>query len=96
MIDRIEMDVFNYKVLIENDKCVINEMVCILENDDIDNIIRIIRNWKYEYRNNTIIGENHYFINIMSEGKEYVYNFDNEFPDDFKTLVDYIGGIYAR
>ncbi|MBR6602729.1 MAG: DUF933 domain-containing protein [Clostridia bacterium] len=43
-----------------------------LENDDIDNIIRIIRNWKYEYRNNTIIGENHYFINIMSEGKEYV------------------------
>lgn len=96
MIERIEMDIFSYKVLIENNKCVINNKLCNLLDDDISNIIRIIRDWKYEYRDNTIIGENHYFIRIISEGFEYIYNFYSNFPGDFKTLVDYIGGIYAR
>ena len=97
MISRIEMFISGYNVLIENNrKCVINDKECVLKSDDIDNIIRIIRNWDYDYSNNKIIGEVHYMIKIVYDNHEYRYKFDNAFPDNFLELVNYIGGIYER
>ena len=98
MIRKIEMIISNFNVLIdkENNNCIINDRECVLKSDDIDNIIRIIRNWDYNYINNKIIGENHNMINIICNDNEYKYRFDNAFPDNFRDLVDYIGGIYDR
>ena len=82
MIDRIEMDVFNYKVLIENDKCVINSKICILENDDIDNIISTVIN---KYGN----------INLFSGDSGKIENSDRYYfklwirhPYDFDIKLD--------
>ena len=92
----MEIDIINYKILIEDDRCIINDKICKLDDSDINNIIRIIRDWDYLYRDDKVIGDNQSFIKVFSEDKEYVYKFYNTFPDDFNRLVDYIGGIYDR
>ena len=98
MIEKIEMNINNFNVLIdkEHNKCIINDKECEIKSDDIDNIIRIIRNWDYSYINNKVIGESHYIIKIICDDNEYKYRFDNAFPDNFLELVRYIGGIYER
>ena len=97
MISRIEMFISGYNVLIENNrKCFINDKECILKSDDIDNIVRIIRNWKYCYNNSKLFGESHYIIKVICANEEVIYKFNNDFPDNFLELVRYIGGMYAR
>ena len=92
------MNINKFDVFIDEDSniCIINNKNCVLKSDDIDNIIRIIRNWDYDYSNNKIIGEVHYMIKIVYDNREYRYKFDNAFPDNFLELVNYIGGIYER
>ena len=98
MLNIIDMDIDGYHVFIDNDnsRCIINDKLCKLKEDDVGNIIRIIRNWDDVYINNKIIGENHYSIRIVCDGEEYCYRFYNEFPSNFLELVCYIGGLYDR
>ena len=46
MIKRIEMVLPNYEVIIEENKGLINNMEIQIKDEDIKDIIRIIRNWK--------------------------------------------------
>lgn len=96
MIDKIEIKLMNYELIIENKTCHINDKNVILNDYDIDNIIRIIRNWNKEYTNNKIIGENHDYIFIYENNKKYSYLFNNNYPTNINNLVSYIGDMYDR
>ena len=74
----------------------INNKSIKLNKDDMENIIRIIRNWTHEYTNNKIIGESHDYINIYEDNKKYSYVFHNNYPTDMDNLISYIGDMYAR
>ena len=49
MINKIEIKLMNYIVFIKNDICIINNKTINLKKEDIDNMIRMIRNWKELY-----------------------------------------------
>ena len=70
MITRIEMLLNSYKILIKKETnqyyCQINDKNCILSDEDIDNLIRIIRNWEHTYQNNNLIERNINYIKIIS------------------------------
>lgn len=98
MIERILMSLGEYIVLIDNkmNTCVINDKICELRSDDVSNIIRIIREWDYVYRNNKVISENKYNITVVSDVGEYNYIFDGKFPVNFLDLVSYVGEMNDR
>lgn len=95
MVEKIKINIPNYIVDIDKDKCIINDKEIYINKEDIDGIIRIIRNWKNEYRG-FIPSGNEYNIVINSDGKEYIYKFINAFPDDFFILNTFLGGLYDR
>ena len=96
MIDKIEIKLMNYELVIKENTCYINNKSIKLNKEDMENIIRIIRNWTHEYTNNKIIGENHDYINIYEDNKKYSYAFHNNYPTDMDNLISYIGDMYAR
>lgn len=96
MIDKIEIKLMNYELVIKENTCCINNKSIKLNKDDMENIIRIIRNWTHEYTNNKIIGESHDYINIYEDNKKYSYVFHNNYPTDMDNLISYIGDMYAR
>ena len=96
MINKIEIKLMNYIVFIKNDICIINNKTINLKKEDIDNMIRMIRNWKELYTNHQIIGENHDYINIYENNNKYEYIFHNSYPKDIECLVNYLGEMYER
>ena len=100
MIKRLEMMIIHYNVLIDLEKdnihCLINDKICNLEKEDVDNIIRIIRSCNNLEYSKKVIGETEYYINIIYDNKEDKYIFSNQFPTNFNELVEYIGGTYDR
>lgn len=96
MIDKIEIKLMNYKLILENQKCYINNKDIKLNDEDIDNIIRIIRNWNNNYTNNKVIGENHDYIYIYKNNHKHSYLFNNNYPSDINNLISYIGDMYVR
>lgn len=96
MINKMEIKLVNYVVIIENETCYINNKEIKLNDNDIDNIIRIIRNWNSKYTNKEIISEKIDYINIFENNKKYTYLFDGNYPIDINKLIFYIGDMYAR
>jgi len=94
MIKRIEMVLPNYEVIIEENKGLINNMEIHIKDEDIKDIIRIIRNWKKEYKSKTI--DNMYSIRVISDSEETVYKFIDDFPDDYYLLEELLGVLYDR
>ena len=96
MINKIEMNIPNYKVFINNGKCTINDIEKSITQEDIDSILRTIRFWDNKYIGNGIKEED--YTILLYEDDEIVgeYLFDRKFPDDFYLLLEIIGGIYAR
>ena len=94
MIKEIEMFLPNYMVKISNDVCTINDKEIPISGEEIDDIIRILRDWKYIYSSLIPSGE-HYYILIKSS-KSYEYKFQNSFPDNFSELEDLLGELYAK
>lgn len=93
MINKVEIKLMDYYLIINNNKCQINDKEIIINTKDIDNIIRIIRSWKNLYINNKVIGENKDYIIINDK---YKYIFNNNYPDNINVLVSYIGDMYDR
>ena len=96
MVDKIEIKLIDYELIIESNICYINNKTIPLKEEDIDNIIRIIRNWNNNYTNKKVIGENNDYIYIYKNNKKYSYTFKNEYPKDIDNLTSYIGDMYAR
>lgn len=90
----IEMMLPNYVVFINKNNCTINDKKIKISDEDIDNIIRIIRYWDNIYQSDILDGRE-YFISIRSN-HEIMYRFRNKFPSDFNLLINYLGGLYDR
>ncbi len=94
---KIEMNIPNYKLIIKENKGIINDKSVFITKDDYYDIFRVIRLWKESYKDNSIINENKYYINIYEDGKLVdKFEFDGAFPDNFHNLVSIIGEIYGR
>ena len=75
---------------------IINDKQVLLNEDDINNLLRIIRYWHNEYRNDKIISKEEYFITINTDGEEETINFNGSYPDDLYILLDFLGDLYDR
>lgn len=75
---------------------IINGKQVLLNEDDINNLLRIIRYWHNEYRNDKIISKENYFITINTDDEEETINFNGSYPDDLYILLDFLGDLYDR
>ena len=75
---------------------IINGKQVLLNEDDINNLLRIIRYWHNEYRNDKIISKEKYFITINTDDEEETINFNGSYPDDLYILLDFLGDLYDR
>ena len=98
MIERIEMSVPNYTLIIKGNKGIINDKSIFITKEDIDDIARIIRLWKSKYINNSVLNEVKYYINLYDKDGNDIgkYLFDGDYPDNFNSLIIKLGEIYAR
>jgi hypothetical protein len=96
MIDKIEMCLPNYILVIKNNICIINDKNVYIDNNTIDDILGIIRLWKDKYGNNPL-RNNNYYIRIYSNDEVINdYSFNGSYPKNFKNLLDLVGDIYDR
>ena len=93
MIEIIEMHLPNYEIQISNNDALINGKKIKLNDDDIKNIIRIIRMWKPSYNNG--VEKEKYYIYLKTNKEESKISFISSFPDDFYHLTDFLGVLYA-
>ena len=96
MINKIEMNIPNYIVSIDDNKCIINDKEIDISKDDINNIIRTIRAWNKEYRSNSIIDNPSSIVLYKDEEIIDKFIFEGLYPEDFYNLLDIVGEIYAR
>ena len=75
---------------------IINDKQVLLNEDDINNLLRIIRYWHNEYRNDKFISKEEYFITINTDDEEETINFNGSYPDDLYILLDFLGDLYDR
>jgi hypothetical protein len=94
MVDKIEIMIPNYSAIINEGKSFINDREVEVKENDIEEIVRIIRDWKQEYK--ARFAEDIYTIRVFAEDEEVTYRFYSAFPDDFYLLVDYLGVLYDR
>ena len=93
----------NIRIVLPNNYAMINDYIGIindkqvlLNEDDINNLLRIIRYWHNEYRNDKIISKEEYFITINTDDEEETINFNGSYPDDLYILLDFLGDLYDR
>ena len=94
MIKKIEIKIPNYTAIIKKGKSFINDCEIDVNKTDIDEMVRIIRDWKEEYK--ARFAEDIYTVRIITDKEDVTYRFYNAFPDDFNLLVDYLGVLYDR
>ena len=94
MVKSIELLLPFYKAIICEGESIINDKKVNVTKNDIDEIVRIIRDWDTEYRNT--FSQDIYTIKVITDKGEYVYKFLNAFPDDYYLLEKFIGDLYAR
>lgn len=94
MVKKIEIDIPGYNAIINNKLCLINGKKIITKENDINNIIRIIRTWKTEYKNK--FSEDIFTIKVITDTEEVLYKFNSEFPKDFNLLEKCMENIYDR
>ena len=96
MIDRIEIYLPGYIGILSQENAIINNKNISINEEDIENIIRIIRSWNKNYIAK-YLDKNTYRIRLYSDNKMLSeYYFNNLFPDDFDDLIRVIGDIYDR
>lgn len=96
MINKIEMYLPNYNVIIDNNNAYINDKTLLLNEEDIDNIIREIRAWKEEYKKNAL-EESDYYIRLYNNDELVkAHLFHGSFPENFNNLLEIVGDLYDR
>ncbi len=94
MVKKIEIDIPGYNAIINDKLCLINGKKIIINENDINDIIRIIRTWKTEYKNK--FSEDIFTIKVITDTEEVLYKFNSEFPKDFYLLEKCMENIYDR
>ncbi len=96
MINKIEMYLPNYNVIIDDNNAYINDKTLLLNAEDIENIIREIRAWKEDYKKNAL-EESDYYIRLYNNDELVkAHLFHDSFPENFKNVVDIVGDLYDR
>ena len=91
---KIEIDLPIYKCVICEGESIINNKKVMVTSNDISDIVRIIRDWKPEYKNT--FSQDIYTIKIITDKEEIVHKFFNAFPDDYIMLEKLLGDLYDR
>lgn len=101
MINSIEILItsgilIKYKVLIIPSKniCIINNKKYTIQNEIIDNIIKIISLWNTEYGTKQGIDLEEFQITIATTNKIDKIHGKGIYPNNYKQLLDIIGNIY--
>ena len=96
MIEKLEMHLPNYEVQINNSAALINGKKIRINDNDIINLLRIIRMWKTNYEDDNNIEKEKYYIFLKTDKEETIFNFISSFPDDFYHLTNFLGDLYVR
>ena len=96
MIEKLEMHLPNYEVQINNSDALINGKKIRINDNDIINLIRIIRMWKTSYENDNNLEKEKYYIFLKTDKEETIFNFISSFPNDFYHLTNFLGDLYVR
>ena len=95
MIEKLEMHLPNYEVHISTDDALINGIKVDVNDEIIKDIIRIMRTWKPEYKNNNGIDKEKYYIYLKTSKEETTFSFISSFPDNFYQLTNCLGDLYV-
>lgn len=69
---------------------IINDKEKRITENQIDNLIRIIRNWKNEYSNEILIDNESFFIKINNNNGYEVIKGIGEYPNNYISLKEWI------
>ncbi len=67
-----------------------------IEMEDIDKLIRIIRNWDKLYVSEKVIGGGRFLIKIVGNNYEDIIEGRGKYPNDFQSLLWWIGEFNGR
>ena len=81
----IYIDVLKETIIVNNQEQKITE-------EQIDDLIRIIRTWKNEYSNPNIIDAESFFIKIDTKDGIEIIKGSGEYPKDYILLKEWISG----
>lgn len=70
-----------------------NKMM-LITNDQIDELLRIIRLWKNEYTGDTVLDGECFLITINMGNKIEVIKGQGSYPDNYQNLKDWISDFY--
>ena len=83
----IYIDVLNQTITLNNEEKIITQT-------QIDDLIRIIRTWKNEYTNPTIIDSESFLIKINTDEDTEIIKGRGSYPDNYNLLKEWIRGFY--
>ena len=82
----IYIDVINNKVIIDENESSISQA-------EIDELIRIIRNWKEKYTGNIIDSEK-FTIKINTNDGVEIIKGESGYPQNYSAFKDWVGSLY--
>ena len=71
---------------------IVNNQEQKITEEQIDDLIRIIRTWKNEYSNPNIIDAESFFIKINTTDGTEIIKGSGEYPDNYILLKEWISG----
>ena len=83
--EEVYIDVLKQTIIVNNQEQKITE-------EQIDDLIRIIRTWKNEYSNPNIIDAESFFIKINTTDGTEIIKGSGEYPDNYILLKEWISG----
>jgi hypothetical protein len=88
----ISIRVPNYLVFIKEDVLYINDKICNVNKDIIDEIVRYTINWENSYCDDLTLTGDLYYVEIGNKK----YTFSNKYPANFNIFLEYLGELYDR
>ena len=81
----VYIDVVKKTIIVNNNDHKITE-------EQIDDLVRIIRTWKNEYNNQNVIDSESFFIKIDTNTGTEIIKGSGEYPDNYILLKEWLSG----
>ena len=79
---------------IKNNVVKINNKEKNIDDEDINNLIRIIRNWDNEYKSNKIIDGEQFIIKLNTSKGTEVIKGKGDYPKNYHAFKELVGRLY--
>jgi len=96
----IEIDIYNLgseiNILIDmfGERLIVNNMMKKVTKEQIDELLRIIRDWKNEYGINNKIDGERFLVKIKDGDKIEIIKGEGGYPDNYHLFKEWIRGFY--